>query len=79
MDFRYTPTEEAFRAKLHSWLEKTSAEIFGRGKDGRRPPVSPTPATTRDGIDSANTIDDSTIPATSRCTGRKSMAAAAPR
>jgi len=33
MDFRYTPEEEAFRSKLHAWLEKTSAEVFGRGKD----------------------------------------------
>src|SRR5579884_1136628 len=31
MDFRYTPEEEAFRTKLHSWLEKTRAEVFGRG------------------------------------------------
>jgi alkylation response protein AidB-like acyl-CoA dehydrogenase len=31
MDFRYTPEEEAFRDRLHSWLEKTRAEVFGRG------------------------------------------------
>ena len=31
MDFRYTPEEEAFRAKIHNWLETTSAEVFGRG------------------------------------------------
>src|ERR1700758_2199510 len=31
MDFRYTPEEEAFRGKLHSWLEKTRADVFGRG------------------------------------------------
>jgi alkylation response protein AidB-like acyl-CoA dehydrogenase len=29
MDFRYTPEEEAFRAKLHNWLTVTSAEVFG--------------------------------------------------
>jgi alkylation response protein AidB-like acyl-CoA dehydrogenase len=34
MDFRYTTEEEAFRSKLHSWIETTSAEVFGRGKDG---------------------------------------------
>jgi alkylation response protein AidB-like acyl-CoA dehydrogenase len=33
MDFRYTPEEEAFRAKLHSWLAQTSAEVFGRRKE----------------------------------------------
>jgi alkylation response protein AidB-like acyl-CoA dehydrogenase len=31
MDFRYTPQEEAFRDKLHAWLAKTNAEVFGRG------------------------------------------------
>ena len=34
MDFRYTPEEDAFRSKLHSWIETTSTEVFGRGKDG---------------------------------------------
>ena len=34
MDFRYTPEEEAFRSKIHAWLEKTSTEVFGRSKDG---------------------------------------------
>jgi alkylation response protein AidB-like acyl-CoA dehydrogenase len=34
MDFRYTPEEQAFRSKIHSWLEKTSGDVFGRGKDG---------------------------------------------
>jgi alkylation response protein AidB-like acyl-CoA dehydrogenase len=34
MDFRYTPEEEKWRAQIHSWLEKTSAEVFGRGRDG---------------------------------------------
>src|SRR5271168_3953006 len=31
MDFRYTPEEEAFRAKIHDWLAATSAEVFGHG------------------------------------------------
>jgi len=31
MDFRYSPEEDAFRNRLHSWLEKTRAEVFGRG------------------------------------------------
>ena len=35
MDFRFTPEEEAFRTKIHGWLEKTSAEVFGRGEGGR--------------------------------------------
>ena len=39
MDFRYTPQEEAFRAKLHAWLEQTSAEVFGRGKGGAASPL----------------------------------------
>jgi len=30
MDFRYTPQEDAFRGKLHSWLERTRTEVFGR-------------------------------------------------
>jgi len=30
MDFRYSADEEAFRARLHSWLERTRAEVFGR-------------------------------------------------
>ncbi|MGH7933571.1 MAG: acyl-CoA dehydrogenase family protein [Candidatus Binataceae bacterium] len=34
MDFRYTPEEEAWRAKIHSWLEQNSSEVFGRGRDG---------------------------------------------
>jgi alkylation response protein AidB-like acyl-CoA dehydrogenase len=34
MEFRYTPEEEAFRSKLHSWFENTSAEVFGRPQDG---------------------------------------------
>jgi alkylation response protein AidB-like acyl-CoA dehydrogenase len=33
MDFRYTAEEEAFRAKIHNWLETTSAEVFGRGRN----------------------------------------------
>src|SRR5260370_14983557 len=35
MDFRFTLEEEAFRTKIHGWLEKTSAEVFGRGEGGR--------------------------------------------
>lgn len=31
MDFRYTPEEQAFRNRLHSWIERTRAEVFGRG------------------------------------------------
>lgn len=34
MDFRFTPEEDAFRAKIHAWLDKTSAEVFGRGQEG---------------------------------------------
>ncbi len=34
MDFRFTPEEEAFRAKIHAWLEQTTSEVFGRGQDG---------------------------------------------
>jgi alkylation response protein AidB-like acyl-CoA dehydrogenase len=34
MDFRFTPEEEAFRAKIHAWLEQTTREVFGRGQDG---------------------------------------------
>ena len=30
MDFRYTPAEEAFRARIHDWLKRTSAEVFSR-------------------------------------------------
>ncbi len=34
MDFSYTPEQEAFRATLRGWLEKTSAEVFGhRGEN----------------------------------------------
>jgi len=39
MDFRYTQQEEAFRAKLHAWLEQTSAEVFGRGQAGSTSPL----------------------------------------
>jgi alkylation response protein AidB-like acyl-CoA dehydrogenase len=31
MDFSFTPEQEAFRARLRDWLERTSAEVFGRG------------------------------------------------
>jgi alkylation response protein AidB-like acyl-CoA dehydrogenase len=34
MDFRYTAEEVAFRNKLHTWLERTRAEVFGRGDVG---------------------------------------------
>jgi alkylation response protein AidB-like acyl-CoA dehydrogenase len=34
MDFRYTPAEEAFRTRIHAWMEKTSAEVFARAKHG---------------------------------------------
>jgi alkylation response protein AidB-like acyl-CoA dehydrogenase len=34
MDFSYTAEQEAFRADLRAWLEKNSAEVFGRGGDG---------------------------------------------
>ncbi len=37
MDFRYTPEEDAFRAKIHNWLKTTSAEVFGRSRDGASP------------------------------------------
>jgi alkylation response protein AidB-like acyl-CoA dehydrogenase len=39
MDFRYTRDEEAFRTKLHAWLETTSAEIFGRDRGGVANPL----------------------------------------
>ncbi|HYB90756.1 MAG TPA: acyl-CoA dehydrogenase family protein [Candidatus Binataceae bacterium] len=32
MDFSYTPEQEKFRAELRAWLEKNSAEVFGRGR-----------------------------------------------
>ncbi len=34
MDFRFTPEEDAFRAKIHAWLEATTQEVYGRGQDG---------------------------------------------
>jgi alkylation response protein AidB-like acyl-CoA dehydrogenase len=39
MDFRYTQQEEAFRAKLHTWLDQTSAEVFGRSQAGPANPL----------------------------------------
>jgi alkylation response protein AidB-like acyl-CoA dehydrogenase len=33
MDFSYTPEQDAFRATLRAWLEKTSRETLGRGGD----------------------------------------------
>ena len=32
MDFSYTPEQEQFRTQVRSWLEKNSAELFGRGE-----------------------------------------------
>jgi alkylation response protein AidB-like acyl-CoA dehydrogenase len=34
MDFRFTPEEDTFRAKIHAWLETTTQEVFDRGQDG---------------------------------------------
>src|ERR1700684_4333949 len=34
MDFTYTPAQEKFRAELAGWLEKNSAEAFGRKGEG---------------------------------------------
>jgi alkylation response protein AidB-like acyl-CoA dehydrogenase len=34
MDFSYTPEQDKFRAQVRAWLEKNSAEVFGRGGDG---------------------------------------------
>ena len=34
MDFRFTPEEDAFRAKIHAWLESTTQALYGRGQDG---------------------------------------------
>src|ERR1700736_4644604 len=33
MDFSYTPEQEQFRTKMRGFLEKSSAEIFGKGND----------------------------------------------
>jgi alkylation response protein AidB-like acyl-CoA dehydrogenase len=33
MDFSYTPEQDAFREQIRGWLEKNSAEIFGRKRD----------------------------------------------
>lgn len=33
MDFRYTPEQEAFRARLRSWLELNKQEVFGDSSD----------------------------------------------
>jgi alkylation response protein AidB-like acyl-CoA dehydrogenase len=32
MDFSYTPEQEKFRADLKQWLDRTVAEVFGRGE-----------------------------------------------
>jgi alkylation response protein AidB-like acyl-CoA dehydrogenase len=34
MDFRFSSEEDAFRAKIHAWLEATTVEVFGRGQNG---------------------------------------------
>jgi alkylation response protein AidB-like acyl-CoA dehydrogenase len=34
MDFTYTPKQEKFRAELRGWLERNSAEAFGRKGEG---------------------------------------------
>ena len=34
MDFPYTPEQEKFRAEIAGWLEKNSAEAFGRKGEG---------------------------------------------
>src|ERR1700721_3349926 len=34
MDFTYTPEQEEFRAEIAGWLEKNSAEAFGRKGEG---------------------------------------------
>ncbi len=34
MDFTYTPEQEKFRAEIAGWLEKNSAEAFGRKGEG---------------------------------------------
>ncbi|MGH7947643.1 MAG: hypothetical protein ACREQF_00240, partial [Candidatus Binataceae bacterium] len=34
MDFSYTPEQDAFRKQVRGWLEKNSAEVFGRGRGG---------------------------------------------
>src|SRR5271157_39960 len=34
MDFTYTPEQEKFRAELRRWIEKNSAEAFGRTGEG---------------------------------------------
>lgn len=34
MDFTYTPEQENFRAEIAGWLEKNSAEAFGRKGEG---------------------------------------------
>lgn len=31
MDFRFSAEEEAFRARLRGWIERTTADVFGRG------------------------------------------------
>ncbi|MEW6301603.1 MAG: acyl-CoA dehydrogenase family protein [Thermodesulfobacteriota bacterium] len=33
MDFRFTPEQEQFRARLRAWLERNKAEVFGHDSD----------------------------------------------
>ena len=33
MDFTFTPEQEAFRARLRTWLERNKGEVFGRDND----------------------------------------------
>lgn len=33
MDFRFTPEQEAFRARLRDWLERNKTEVFGDSSD----------------------------------------------
>ena len=32
MDFKYTPAQEAFRAQIANWLDRTVAEVFGKAE-----------------------------------------------
>jgi len=34
MDFTYTQEQDKFRADIRAWLERNSAEAFGRGGEG---------------------------------------------
>jgi len=79
MDFTYTPEQDKFRAEIREWLERNSAEAFGRNGEG----LGGSTASLLDVRDderwnqSSITIDGSTKPVTSRSTGRWNGAAAA--